>query len=93
MKVKLLPKIGGRPVVMDVSQFIVCQDNGTPIMVGAEYGTDNSQAVSMVGQPDFQRMLQLLGVHTTVVVDTLQMPAPQPGARLIADPNNPREDR
>ena len=89
MIVKLLPKIGGRPIVMDVSQFLVCQGNGTPIMVGAEHGTDNSQAVSMVGQPDFQRVLRLLGVNTTVVVDTLQMPAPQPGARLIADPTKP----
>ena len=90
MIVKLLPKIGGRPIVMDVNQFLVCQSNGTPIMVGAEYGPDNSQAVSMVGNPDFERVLRLLGVHTTVVVDTLQMPSPQPGARLIADPTTPR---
>lgn len=88
MIIKLIPHVGGPPLVLNVSQFLVCQDNGTPIAVGAEYGPENAQAVSMVGLPDFQRMLRVLGVNTTVVVDTLSMSKPQPGARLIAGPTS-----
>ena len=86
MKIQLIPKIGGPPLVLDVAQFVVTNDQGTPISVGAEYGPENAQAVSCVGCEDFQRMLRVLGVNTTVVVDRLVMPKPQPGARLIAGP-------
>lgn len=89
MIVKLVPRIGGAPLVLDAASFVVCQDNGTPIAAGGEYGPDGAQYVSMVGQKDFQRVLRVLGVNTTVVVDTLKPLRPQPGARLIADPDNP----
>ncbi len=86
MIIKLIRRVGEAPLVLDVSQFLVCQNNGTPIAVGAEYGPEGAQAISMVGQKDFQRVLRLLGVNTTVVVQTLDMPKPQPGARLLAGP-------
>lgn len=86
MIIELIPRIGGAPLRLDVSQFVVRQDNGTPISVGAEYGPEGAQAVSCVGCKDFQRMLRVLGVKDTVVVDTLHMPQPQPGVRLIAGP-------
>lgn len=86
MRITLIPKIGGAPLVLDIAQFVVQQDNGTPIAVGAEYGPPGTQAISMVGMPDFQRILEVLGVHTTVVVDTLRLPAPPSGARLITGP-------
>ena len=86
MIIELIPRIGGEPIRLNIAQFVVRQDNGTPISVGAEYGPEGSQAVSCVGCKDFQRMLRVLGVKDTVVVDTLQMPQPQPGARLIAGP-------
>lgn len=86
MIIELIPRIGGEPIRLNIAQFLVRQDNGTPIAVGAEYGPEGSQAVSCVGCKDFQRMLRVLGVKDTVVVDTLQMPQPQPGARLIAGP-------
>jgi hypothetical protein len=84
--IELIPHIGGQPIRLNISQFVVRQDNGTPISVGAEYGPDQSQAVSCVGNKDFERMLRILGIKDTVVVHTLQMPKPQPGARLIAGP-------
>jgi len=87
MRIQLIPHIGGQPLVLDVSQFVVYQDNGTPISVGAEHGPHGAQAVSCVGCPDFQRMLKMLGVRTTVVVQTLKMPQPTPGARLVAGPD------
>lgn len=88
MKIKLIPRIGGAPLVLDVSQFVVCNDHGTPISVGAEYGPANSQAVSCVGCDDFQRVLRVLGVDTTVIVDRLVMPKPQTGVQLLAGPTS-----
>lgn len=88
MKIQLIPRIGGAPVVLDVSQFIVVNDMGTPISVGAVYGPDGADAVSCIGCNDFQRMLRVLGINTTVVVDKLTLPKPQPGAKLIAGPTD-----
>lgn len=86
MRITLIPRIGGAPLVLDVNQFIVENEQGTPISVGAVYGPDGAAAVSCIGLDDFQRMLRVLGVHTTVVVDKLVMPKPQPGAKLLAGP-------
>lgn len=88
MIVELIARVGDPPIRLDVAEFIVRQPNGTPIAVGADYGPEGSQAVSCVGMKDFNRMLKLLGVNETVVVSTLQMPKPQPGARLIAGPTD-----
>jgi len=84
--IKLVTRVGEKPLVLPISQFVVCQDNGTPIAVGAEYGPANTQAISMVGMPDFQRILRMLGINTTVLVDTLQLPKHNPEAKLIAGP-------
>lgn len=86
MIIELILRVGEPPLVLNISQFVAYQDNGTPIAVGADYGPDATQAISMVGNPDFNRVLQILGVRKTVVVDKLHMPQPQPGARLIAGP-------
>ena len=48
---------------------------------------EGGQAVSSAGRPDFNRILRVLGVHTTVVVETVRLPAPPVGARLIAGPS------
>jgi hypothetical protein len=80
----------GAPLRIPVTQVVVYQDNGTPIACAAEYGTENSQAVSMAGLPDFNRTLRALGVGMTVICDGIAMPPPPPGARLVADPNQTR---
>lgn len=82
------------PIVLHCSQLIVRQDNGTPIGVFAHYGPEGAYAVSIAavckhcgkGIDDFNRMLRALGVHTTVIVDKLEVSKPPPGARLIAGP-------
>lgn len=86
MRIQLIPRIGGQPLVLDVSQFLVLDSLGTPISVGAVYGPDGAIAVSCVGCDDFQRMLRSLGVKGTVVVDKLVMPKPEPGVTLLAGP-------
>jgi len=86
MRIQLIPKVGGPPIVLDVNQFVVMDDLNTPVSVGAVYGPDGAIAVSCVGCSDFSRMLQVLGIKTTVVVDRLVMPKPDPGVRLLAGP-------
>lgn len=90
MIVQLLVADGGRlrPLTVHATQVLVCQDNGTPIAVAAEYGTDASQAVSKVGDADFNTTLKALGVPHEVVCDVLDLPKPPPGARLIAGPSS-----
>lgn len=86
MILQIITRIGEPPITLEVAQWVAYQSNGTPIAVGAEYGPKDTQAISMVGQKDFERMLAVLGVNTTVVVDHLQTVKPQPGARLLVAP-------
>ncbi len=89
MIIKLVPRVGGEPIVLDVSQFVAYNAHGTPISVGAEYGSAGTQAVSTVANPEeFNRFLKMLGVNTTVIVETLQLPKPAQGARLLVGPNS-----
>lgn len=88
MIVQLLCRDGNRirPLVLSVTQVVVRQDNGTPTMVAAEYGPDDTQAISKVGDDDFNTTLQNLGIHDGVVCDTILLPPPPTGARLLAGP-------
>jgi hypothetical protein len=86
MKIKLIPKIGHAPIVLDVSQFMVVDENDTPISVGATYGPDGASAVSCVGCNDFNRMLRALGVNQTVILTKIQLPQVEAGSRLLVNP-------
>ena len=88
--VELIPMAGvGRaePIVLPIRQAVIRMPNGTPIVIAAEFGPEGAYAVSQVGNDDFNRLLRALGLDVThVQVDTVQMPPPQQGARLIAGP-------
>ena len=88
--VELIPLHGvgrGQPIVLAVRQAVIRMPNGTPVVVAAEFGPDGAYAVSRVGDDDFNRLLRALSLDIThVQVDTVQMPSPPPGARLIAGP-------
>lgn len=86
MTVEIVVRVGVHPSFFGASAFVVYQDNGTPIAAGAVFGDGREQTVTMVGLSDFHGTLRALGINTTVVVETLAMPKPQPGARLIAGP-------
>lgn len=89
MIVRILAEVDGRlaPLTLCATQVVVYQDNGTPIAAAAEYGMENSQAVAKAGDADFNTLLRNLGVEQRVVCDTLELPKPPPGARLIAGPD------
>lgn len=91
MIAEIIPKGGlgtGQPLVIDVAQIILRYPNGTPFAIAALYGQDRSVACSMAGMKDFNTLLHRLGVDMTVIVDTIEMPPPPPGARLIHGPNS-----
>lgn len=76
------------PVKLHANQVIVMQDNGTPIAVAGEYGPKGTQAVSRIGDTDFNATLNKLGLPA-VHYDDVVLPAPPSGARLLAGPALP----
>lgn len=89
MIVELIPAGGlGRepPLRIDASQIIVRYPNGTPFFAAGLYGQDRSVFASMAGMNDFNKCLRSCGENKTVIVDTIEMPEPPPGARLIRGP-------
>ncbi len=88
MILKILPKgvLGARPIVLEATLVMVELNDGTPIMVSGEYGPENTVRSSHAGDNDFNKTLEALGVHKTVICDTLQLPAPPSGARIISGP-------
>lgn len=91
MILEIIPVEGvgrGRPLVIVANQIVIRNDQGTPIAAAAIYGPDESTAVGSVAHDEagFHRMLRVLGINTTTVVDTILMPKPEPGARLLLGP-------
>jgi hypothetical protein len=77
-----------KPIVINASQIVVRQDNGTPIYVCAHYGPANACAHSMVGMDDFDRYLKVLGINMTVVVSKIALSGPPCGAKLLTGPTS-----
>ena len=89
MRLKILPKgIGGaEPLVLEATLVLVELDDGTPIMVSGEYGPEGAVRSAHAGDKDFNQTLHALGINRTVICDTIALPPPPPGARIIAGPN------
>ena len=89
MRVTLIPKnMQGSPITMEVSLILATFDNGTPFVVAGDYGPDGSVKASHAGCEDFNKTINDLGINRTVFCDTIQLPQPAPGAKLLYAPNN-----
>lgn len=91
MILQIIPREGigrGRPITIEAAQVVVLNDQGTPIAAAAHYGPNAGCAVASVAHDEagFQRMLRVLGINTTVIVNKLVMPQPEPNARLLHSP-------
>lgn len=86
MILEIIPEggIGVAPIRINANQVVVRQTNGTVIAVAAEYGIDRCQLVSHAGDDDFNDVLSKLSIKETTLCDTLTLPGPPPGARLIS---------
>lgn len=88
MRLKILPRgvIGAEPLVLDATLVLVELEDGTPVMVCGEYGPEGAVRASHAGDDDFNKSLNMLGIDKTVICDTVKLPPPPPGARLIKGP-------
>ena len=74
MILEILPKEGigiGKPRTLEASQILIRQDDGTIIGVAAEYGPEGTYVIGHAGEPDFNRILEALGVKELVITDKL----------------------
>ncbi len=89
MIVDIIP-VGGlgrtRPICLEAAQIVIRDNLGTPICVAALYGMEGAIAVSKADDPEFNTVLHNLGIRENVSVDTIKLPAPPPGAVLVAGP-------
>jgi hypothetical protein len=86
MILEIIPEagVGAAPIRINANQVVVRQNNGTVVAVAAEYGTDRCQLISHAGDDDFNDVLIKLGIKETTFCDTLVLPGPPSGARLIS---------
>ena len=86
MILEIIPEggLGVAPIRINANQIVVRQNNGTVIAVAAEYGIDRCQLVSHAGDDDFNDVLSKLSIKETTYCDTLTLPGPPSGARLIS---------
>lgn len=86
MQLKAVQTLGGDTIVKDDLTLVVISDrHGNPLAVACEL-SPGMYEVSKVGDPDFAAALKMLGVDKTVVVTTVQAPAPRRGDRLLLGP-------
>ncbi len=75
--------LGGKPLVVNIDQLVVFQDNGTPVGLFAEYGPHSSQIATIVGNEDFNRQLRNFGISTPVDCQRLQVSKPSGAVKLV----------
>lgn len=86
MRVEVLPRLGGRPVVAEGQLVVVYADDGTPLMVCGKYGRDQ-YLTAHTHDEDFQQILTNLGIRQTVIATELPLQyGPPAGARRIVVP-------
>jgi len=90
MKLKIISQVGEPPLVIDAAMVICENAAGTPVMVAGHYGPEGTIRASHAKDEDFNETLRKLGVDMVVFCDTVRLPPPPPGARLIRDPRSPQ---
>ena len=74
----------GQPFKLAVTQLVVFNGQGTPIMVAAEFGVEGAQCIAKAGDADFDRVLKSVGFgHHKVIVEELNLSPPPSGAKLL----------
>lgn len=88
MRIEIIDRVGGSPLVLEASQILVRLDDGTPAMIAAHYGPNNALAIGSAphNADEFRRLLRVLGVAETVIVKTVNGAPPPAGARLLHSP-------
>lgn len=77
MRLKAYERLGGEPIVRDVSVVVIEDDAGQPIGVACNIG-NGMTTVSHAGDPEFNRILHTLGINRTVITDTIDKQLSKP---------------
>jgi hypothetical protein len=64
---------GLKAQILEADRVLVTTDDGTPIAVVSEYAK-GAHFASHAGEPDFNRMLETLGIHRTTILTAIQAP-------------------
>jgi hypothetical protein len=88
MIVQLLNSVGvSKPLQVDATQILICNDQGTPIMVAGEYGP-GAVKLAHCNDADFLRVLESFGYgRHKIAVDQLKQTDVPSGAVLLKGPS------
>ena len=87
MTIEIIPRIGGQPLRLEVAQFILFNDDGTPIAVAGEFGPRGTVRIAHAGENSFPSVMNAFGYgQHKVKVDHLEVPPPPSGARQLILP-------
>jgi len=85
--VEVIPRLAlpqAVPLTLPASQIVIRLTDGTPVALAACFGPDGAYAVSKIGDADFERLLDLLGIKvSSVQVDWVKLSTPPAGAIRI----------
>lgn len=71
MKIRAFRKFGDlHPIIADVAVVVVEADDGSPLSVACDVG-NGTICASVVGNDDFDRILQTLGFNKMTIVENL----------------------
>lgn len=88
MQLEAFQTLGGKTYSIDNLAVVVVNDRfGNPLMVACEL-SPGMYEIAKVGDPDFEKALQVLGINKTVVVTDIQPPPPRRGDRQVMGPNS-----
>lgn len=77
MTIEIIPNVGGQPIRIEAAQFLVRDENGTPIAVGGEYGLQGAICIVHAGEASFNRTLRAFGYgEHEVICIPLELPKP-----------------
>ncbi len=85
MLLEAFQRLGGKTFSEEVAAVVVRDRLGNPLIVACEL-SPNMYDVAKVGDPDFDAVLQALGIDKTVIVTDLTSPPPQRGDRCLLAP-------
>ncbi len=68
--VEVLQGIGKPPIKVDATQVVVRLANGTPVILAALFGGENSVLVSHCEDKNFNANLEKVGINSTVILES-----------------------
>lgn len=72
MRLEILPNgIGSKPIILEATQVVVKGDNGEPVQIAADQGSQGVLLLANVYDDDFNDALKQIGYDITVICKKL----------------------